>query len=1109
MNKIMRSFFRALKNIKTSQHVKCFWLFGVALFCHTAINATVYTVNSTSDANSGSGTTGTLRYCITQANASSAGLPHAINFAIPGTGVQVINVASIITITQPMKINGYSQPGSLPLNGLGAIADRDLKIQLVPAIGVANTLEIQTSNVEISGLVIVTYLSTATGGSGGIFTNANNTSVKDNEWIWGCNFGTTPSGTATAANQGGLSLAIYGNTSGSGTTRAVGVSNMQNWIIGTNSDGINDSNEGNIFSQGDPANSFGTTPYELARFYNCDNFIIAGNYFGLQKDGLTALQTFNPNGPYHWYGIALPNSSGFRIGTDGNGSNDAGERNIFAGMRGAAIGIPGNAPSGTTYNGDANYAGRNTVNHLIAGNYFGTNTTGTATDSNLRNFSGVLIWMTHNITLGGNTPVMRNVIVNSTVYGVNVKGDKYSGNILPAKNILITGNYIGVLADGTTALPNNVGVALNANIQGTVNAMVAADTSVYKTTISNNVIAYNTGGGIQVRPVAVNGRVFDNTITQNTLYSNTGLGINLGSSDADLLVTGNNGLWSNPATSAIANRLMNYGIVKTATLLGDSLTISGFIGNIPAGNTDFAGATVEFFSADNSPADQDGQRFTGDGLNMAHGEGKTYLGLLTADANGKFSGTIDVFGKGVTATTLITNTATSTTGSTSEFGVNIVPITVAGNVYDDGNGLKNSKVDGAGTNAGGLNAILYDNSLGMVVGINPVSTGGTYSFPGAITNSNYSVYVTKSPAVIDQVAKPTVAFPSGWVTVGEVNCGKTAGCIGSDGTPDGILNLGVLTDSVMQANFGIDSIPVAANYSVALAHQPAGGASIKLDGSANGSVLTGEMPPPPGADHEDGNLGVNVVASGVTIAIDSIPANATLKYNGAAVTAGAVFVNYNPSLLTIQLTTVGSLGTAFKFHFKDKADISSIAATYTISWPTALPLNLLSFDAQKTGNTAVLHWCTAAEVNTRSFSVERSCNGQDFTGIGTVAAVNGDGNHSYAFTDVQPSSGVAIYRLRMIDNNNADTYSPARYLEFTSATAITIVPNPASYVLHISNAPAGALMRLLNMEGQIVLQQEIGSASETVDIARCAPGTYILQIIPREGPATATRIIKQ
>jgi hypothetical protein len=65
-----------------------------------------FTVINTADSGAGS-----LRQAILDANAS--GTAATIQFNIPGSGVHVISVAAALpTITVPVTINGFTQPGS-------------------------------------------------------------------------------------------------------------------------------------------------------------------------------------------------------------------------------------------------------------------------------------------------------------------------------------------------------------------------------------------------------------------------------------------------------------------------------------------------------------------------------------------------------------------------------------------------------------------------------------------------------------------------------------------------------------------------------------------------------------------------------------------------------------------------------------------------------------------------------------------------------------------------------------------------------------------------------------------------------------------------------------
>ena len=101
--------------------------------------------------------------------------------------------------------------------------------------------------------------------------------------------------------------------------------------------------------------------------------------------------------------------------------------------------------------------------NLITGNYIGTDPTGRQV---ARNGTGIFISDASFNTIGGTDPVVRNVIAGNAV-NLRVVGETSNGNV-------IQGNYIGVDANGTTAVTlgwrtgtNNDGILLNAG-RGTV-----------------------------------------------------------------------------------------------------------------------------------------------------------------------------------------------------------------------------------------------------------------------------------------------------------------------------------------------------------------------------------------------------------------------------------------------------------------------------------------------------------------------------------------------------------------------------------------------------------------------------------------------------------------
>ncbi len=216
----------------------------------------------------------------------------------------------------------------------------------------------------------------------------------------------------------------------------------------------------------------------------------------------------------------------------------------------------------------------------------------------------------------------------------------------------IVGNYIGTDVNGTVAQGNRIGIDLGSG---------ADDTRVGGTAAGEgNIIAFNTEVGVRVTGSA------SRPILGNSIYGNTGLGIDLGNNG----VTPNNGT----KNGGLPNYEMDYPVFDNAALTGTTLTVSGYVGSA-LGQSTFANARVEIFKADNSPADQNGEIVAGDSLSVPHGEGRTYLGFVTTDANGNFSDNVTV--SGLVAGDLITGTATDGSGNTSEFGPNALVVVTA------------------------------------------------------------------------------------------------------------------------------------------------------------------------------------------------------------------------------------------------------------------------------------------------------------------------------------------------------------------------------------------------------------------------------------------------
>ena len=164
------------------------------------------------------------------------------------------------------------------------------------------------------------------------------------------------------------------------------------------------------------------------------------------------------------------------------GGTTAGARNIISGNSASGIAIA-DPESG----------------NLVEGNYIGTDVTGTAAVPNLQ--SGVQIQDgAAGNTIGGTTAAARNVISGNKFGGVSILGAGTTGNA-------VEGNFIGINAAGTGALPNlYFGVEIQAGAsKNTVGGTVAGAADV----ISGNATLYIPTNGVIISDPGTSGNVVE------------------------------------------------------------------------------------------------------------------------------------------------------------------------------------------------------------------------------------------------------------------------------------------------------------------------------------------------------------------------------------------------------------------------------------------------------------------------------------------------------------------------------------------------------------------------------------------------------------------------
>ena len=446
----------------------------------------------------------------------------------------------------------------------------------------------------------------------------------DNAVIEGNKIGTNASGTAAIANGVGASgdgeagIHVQGNDA----------SIFDNLISGNASAGIgifNNFTTGTVIR----GNLVGTNVSGDAAIPNGQGMSIGGtsNTVGGPARADANVVSGNLN-----EGIAGGGTSnvfdGNYVGTNASGSASLGNGGPgFALFDPASDAISGNLISGNGADGIAIFSPGGGADNVIAGNDIGTDATGTGAIPNQGSGVDLMDDSTGN-TIGGTSAGARNIISGNAGAGIQI------GYAAGSSDDLIEGNSIGTDASGSPLGNGANGI----QIHGSGNTIGgSADGAA-------NVIAFNSGNGVAVYEGT------GNAVSRNSIFSNGGLGIDLGGDGVTPNDPGD--------TDTGPNNLQNFPVLASALASSGHLVVTGTIDTQSPQSV-----TLEFF-ADTVP--------TPGGDPSGYGEGAVYLGSATPASNGTFRATLP----SVAAQTLISATATSESGDTSEFAKDIPAVTL-------------------------------------------------------------------------------------------------------------------------------------------------------------------------------------------------------------------------------------------------------------------------------------------------------------------------------------------------------------------------------------------------------------------------------------------------
>ncbi|MBW3130915.1 T9SS type A sorting domain-containing protein [Hymenobacter profundi] len=198
-------------------------------------------------------------------------------------------------------------------------------------------------------------------------------------------------------------------------------------------------------------------------------------------------------------------------------------------------------------------------------------------------------------------------------------------------------------------------------------------------------------------------------------------------------------------------------------------------------------------------------------------------------------------------------------------------------------------------------------------------------------------------------------------------------------------------------------------------------------------------------------------------------------------------------------STIGSSPSVVPVRYATLNNLSVVNGYFTIGDNNnPLPVELVAFTGQLEGSAVRLDWATASEKNNKGFEVQRSTGDDQWFPLGFV---DGHGSTSqrnaYTLVDANAPEGKAYYRLRQIDNDGSENFSPVVTIAVPAgnAPALVLSPVPTPDVLNISGLGSGAhVAEVYDMMGKRVLTHSFNDQTTSVSVANLPSGLYVVQV---------------
>jgi hypothetical protein len=204
-----------------------------------------------------------------------------------------------------------------------------------------------------------------------------------------------------------------------------------------------------------------------------------------------------------------------------------------------------------------------------------------------------------------------------------------------------------------------------------------------------------------------------------------------------------------------------------------------------------------------------------------------------------------------------------------------------------------------------------------------------------------------------------------------------------------------------------------------------------------------------------------------------------------------------------EVVVVDPTGNSGDYYVEGGANLTGAIDNQALA--VVLPVELLSFKANRNGEKTAIKWESVQEVGIANYVVQRSTDGVNFQPMGTVkpTAKNAQEKAAYTFMDEKPTTGINYYRLQMNDVDGRVAYSKIESVDFAAKLSGKTFPNPFSANLTVEvelekNIKGDVSIEVFDMVGKLIYSKKVVADGSKLNVniptEDLVSGAYLLRM---------------